>query len=81
VNRNFWQAGIALTHDLSEKVSLGGEITHRGRDSIDGTAETNAGVGSIIKLSDHYSLLFSGGPTWSDHRTAYHFYGALGLFF
>ncbi len=40
-----------------------------------------AGIGSIVKLSDHYALLFSGGPIFADHRTRYHFYAALGLFF
>jgi hypothetical protein len=80
-NRNFWQAGLAITQDLSDKVSAGAEITRQGSDTTDGTAQTRAGLGSIIKLSDHYALLFSGGPTWADHRTGYHFYGALGLFF
>ena len=80
-NRNFWQAGLAVTQDLSDKVSAGAEITRQGSDTTNGTAQTRAGVGSIIKLSDHYALLFSGGPTWADHRTGYHFYGALGLFF
>jgi hypothetical protein len=51
------------------------------RDADDGTAETNAGLGTIIKLSDHYALLVSGGPTWAEHQTGYHFYGSLGLFF
>lgn len=80
-NRDFWQAGLALTHDFSEELSVGAEVARQGRDADDGAAETNAGVGTIIKLSDHYSLLFSGGPTWTDHRTSYHFYGAVGLFF
>ena len=80
-NRNFWQAGLALTHDLSKTLSVGTEITHQGADADGGTAQTRAGVGAIAKLSDHYSLLFSGGPTWGDHRTGYHLYGAVGLFF
>lgn len=80
-NRNFWQAGIALTHDLNKTVSLGGEVAWQQRSEIGGTSETDAGLGSIVKLSEHYALLFSGGPTWTDHRTGYHFYGALGLFF
>jgi len=80
-NRNFWQAGVALTQDLSEKVSFGAEITRQGSDTISGTAQTRAGLGSIIKLSDHYALLASGGPTWADHQTAYHFYVAVGLYF
>jgi hypothetical protein len=80
-NRNFWQAGLAVTHDLSKAVSVGGELAWQQRDVEDGTAETSAGLGTIVKLSDHYALLFSGGPTWADHRTGYHFYGSLGLFF
>jgi hypothetical protein len=80
-NRNFWQAGIAVTHDLGDKFSLGAEIIRQGPDETGGTAQTRAGVGSIVKLSDHYALLFSAGPTWADHLTAWHAYAALGLNF
>ena len=80
-NRNFWQAGAVVTHDLSKAVSVGGEVAWQQRDSDDGTAETDAGIGTIVKLSAHHALLLSGGPTWADHRTGYHFYGSLGLFF
>jgi hypothetical protein len=80
-NRNFWQAGVALTQDINEKLSIGAEIIRQGPDTADGTTQTRAGVGSIVKLSEHYALLLSGGPTWADHRTNYHFYAALGLNF
>ena len=80
-NRDFWQAAIAVTHDLSDRVSVGTEVTRQGSDVIGGTAQTRAGVGSIVKLGGPYALLLSGGPTWADHRTGYHFYGALGLNF
>ncbi|HWI89042.1 MAG TPA: hypothetical protein VNS11_07385 [Sphingomicrobium sp.] len=80
-NRDFWQAGIAATQDLGKKVSVGAELTRQGSDTLGGTAQTRAGIGSIVKLSKHYNLLFSGGPTWADHRTSYHFYAALGLNF
>jgi hypothetical protein len=80
-NRSFWEASVALTHDLNETVSLGGEIAWQQPDAAGGTNQMRAGLGSIVKLSDHYALLFSGGPTWADHRTGYHFYGSLGLFF
>lgn len=80
-NRNYWQTGVAVTQDVSDKLSLGVELARQGRDAIDSTARTDAGVGGILKLSDHYALLASGGPTWADNRTGYHFYGALGLFF
>jgi hypothetical protein len=80
-NRNFWQAAVALTQDVNDKVSVGAEVTRQGGDRSGGTAQTRAGVGGIAKLSDHVSLLFSGGPTWADRQTGYHVYGALGLFF
>jgi hypothetical protein len=80
-NRDFWQAAVAVTHDVSKKVSVGAELTREGSDTVGGTAQTRAGLGTILQLSDHYSLLFSGGPTFADHRTSYHFYGALGLNF
>ncbi len=80
-NRDFWQAAIAVTQDLSNEVLAGAEITRQGAEEVGGTAQTRAGLGSIVKLSEHTSLLFSGGPTWSDHRTGYHVYGALGLNF
>ena len=80
-NRSFWEAAVALTHDLSKTVSIGAELTWQQPDTVGATSQTRAGIGSIIKVSDHYALLFSGGPTWTDHRTGYHFYGSLGLFF
>ncbi len=80
-NRDFWQAGLALTHDASKTLSLGIEVTRQGADSAGGTAQTRAGVGAIVQLSDHYALLISGGPTWADRRTGYHAYAALGLNF
>lgn len=80
-NRDFWQAAVAVTKDVSKKVSLGTEIARQGADVAGGTAQTRAGVGAIVQLSDHYALLLSGGPTWADHRTSYRFYAALGLNF
>ncbi|WP_205214960.1 hypothetical protein [Sphingomonas sediminicola] len=78
-NRDFWQAGIAVTQDMGRTLSLGAEITRQGADQQGGTAQTRAGLGSILRLSEHASILLSGGPTWADHRTGYHFYLALGL--
>jgi hypothetical protein len=80
-NRDFWQAGVAATQDVTKRLSLGAELIRQGSDTAAGTAQTRAGVGTIIQLSDHYALLFSGGPAWADHRTSYHFYAALGLNF
>jgi hypothetical protein len=80
-NRDFWQAAVAVTHDVSKHVSLGAELTEQGPDTVGATAQTRAGVGGIVKLGGPSSLLFSGGPTWADHQTGYHFYAALGINF
>ena len=80
-NRDFWQAAVAVTRDVSKSVSLGAEITRQGSDTEVGTSQTRAGVGAVIQVSDHYAVLLSGGPTWADHQTSYHFYAALGLNF
>jgi hypothetical protein len=78
-NRNFWQAALAVTHELSKTVSVGAELTRQGPDAVGGTPQTRAGAGAVLQLSKHYALLVSGGPTWADHRTGYHLYAALGL--
>jgi hypothetical protein len=80
-NRNFWEGGVALTHEFNKRVSLGVEVMRQDADTAGGTAQTRAGIGTTVKLSEHYSLLCSGGPTWADHQTGYHFYAALGLDF
>ena len=80
-SRNFWQAAVAVTHDVSDKISVGGEIAWQQPESAGGSNQKRAGIGSTVKLSDHHALLFSGGPTFADHRTGYHFYAALGFFF
>lgn len=77
--RDFWQGGIAVTGNLRSDISVGAELTRQGPDVDQASAQTRAGIGSTIQLSGHSSLLFSGGPTWADHHTAYHFYAALGL--
>ncbi|MBV8908188.1 MAG: hypothetical protein JOZ20_04235 [Sphingomonas sp.] len=78
-NRNFWQAAIAVTQDVNSDLSVGAEITRQGPDVTGGTAQTRAGVGSIIGVSKHANILLSAGPTWAEHRTGYHLYAALGF--
>jgi hypothetical protein len=79
-NRDFWQAGVALTQELDKNVWVGAEVTRQGPDTIGGTAKTDAGAGATVKLSEHRGLLFSAGPTWAEHRVGYHVYASLGLF-
>lgn len=79
--RNSWQAGATFTQAVTKKFSIGAEVQQQSADSVGGTAQTRAGIGAVARLSKNYGLLASAGPTWADHRTGYHFYAALGLFY
>jgi len=80
-NRDFWQAAAALTKGLGKKVSVGGEVAWQQHNTTGGTSLFHVGIGGIVKVSDHYSLLASAGPTWAGHHAGYHFYTALGANF
>jgi hypothetical protein len=80
-NRDFWQAGIAVTHDFSEKLSLGTEAYWQSADERGGKSSGGVDLGMIRKLGGPYSLLLAGGPTLSGGQTGYHGYVALGLNF
>jgi len=81
-NRDFWQSGLALTRDVTPRLSLGAEITHQSPDAIGARSTTALGAGGIYRIQGPYSLLFSGGPVL-EHRggTGVSLYVALGLNF
>ncbi len=78
-NRNFWLTGIALTRAVSDRLSLGAEIYHQTPDTVDARPFTGVNVGAVYKLTDHWSLLASGGPGLENARQQgqYAFYLAL----
>ena len=80
-NRNFWQAGLAVTHDFSTTLSLGAEVSWQSADTRDDRSSRSIDVGLIRKLGGPYSLLVAAGPSFSGGRTSYHGYAALGLNF
>ena len=61
-NRDFWQSGLALTRTLSPKLSLGGEVAHRGPEVVGGKPYTALNFGGIYQLGGPLALIFSGGP-------------------
>ncbi|HTI31374.1 MAG TPA: hypothetical protein VL405_04515 [Sphingomonas sp.] len=81
--RDHWFGAVALTHEMSERLSLGIEATRLGRDARDARATSTLGIGGICKLSEHLALLASGGPSFEDgsHTIRYHAYFALGATF
>lgn len=79
-NRDYWQFGLALTRDVSPRLSLGGEITHETADAIGAGGTTALGAGAIYRLGGPFSLLASGGPSFG-RDDGVHAYLALGVAF
>lgn len=80
-NRNFWQGGIAVTHDFSERLSLGTEIVWQSADTRGGRSSTGVNVGLLRKLGGPFALLLAAGPSFSGGKASYHSYAALSLNF
>ena len=80
-NRDFWQAGVALTHDLGKQLSVGAEVTWLSADTRGGRSSAGFNLGLIRKLGGPYALLLAGGPSFAGGQTSYHTYAALGLAF
>jgi hypothetical protein len=78
-NRNFWTSGIVVTRQVTDRLNLGAEVTHQTADARDGRDFSGVNVGMIYKVSDHWSLLASGGPGIQNARDGgqYDFYLAL----
>jgi hypothetical protein len=78
-NRDFWTGGVAVTRQLTERLNVGAEITHRSREAEEGRDFTAANLGVIYRLTDHWSLLASGGPGLQNARQEgrYDFYISL----
>lgn len=80
-NRNFWQAGAAVTRDLTDKLQIGAEVSAQSPDRRGGNGSTGMDAGMIDKLGGPYSLLLAGGPSFSGGQTSYHGYVSIGLNF
>ena len=81
-NRGFWQGGLALTRSVSERLSIGGEATWEGADSVGAHATAGLGLGGVYGLGGPFALLVSGGPVHEHHGpTGWRSYAALGLNF
>lgn len=81
-NRDYWQVAAAITRDLSPRLSVGCEATHRGPDAAGTHATTTLGVGAIYRLKGPLSLLASAGPSFAGRNgDRYHAYVALGVNF
>ncbi len=80
---DYWTGGVAVTRQVSERLLAGLEVDRQEADTVGGQASTSLGIGGILQLKAPFRLLFSGGPTFTDHEdsTGFHAYVALGLDF
>src|SRR5262249_47019427 len=64
-NRDFWEAGIAVTREFSRSLSLGTEVVWQSADTRGGASSTGVNAGLIRKLGGPFALLLAGGPSFS----------------
>jgi hypothetical protein len=71
--KNYPFAGWLLQKDLSEKLTLGGEVFGRSKDTEDGKSTTLLNFGGIYKFTPDFNLLFSTGHSvdGESHTIAY----------
>lgn len=78
-NRNYWTGGIVLSRTIDADFSLGLEIYRQTPASPDSRTFTGLNIGASYRLSEHWSLIASGGPGIQNETREgeYAFYGAL----
>jgi Putative MetA-pathway of phenol degradation len=66
-------AGWLLQNDINEKLTLGGEVFGRSKDTDDGKSTTLLNFGGLYKFTPDFNLLFSAGHSVSgeNHTIAY----------
>jgi hypothetical protein len=61
--RNYYLGGWQLQRDISEKVTLGGEIFAQGKSSDDVRSFAVLNLGGYFKITPNFQLLFTGGQS------------------
>ena len=64
---------------ISKRLSLGAEVYHQSADADDARDFTGVNLGAIYKLTNHWSLLASGGPGIQNAREQGRYYFYLSL--
>jgi len=82
-NLDFWRGGIALTREVTPKLSLGVEATAEGPGAAGERSKATLGLGGSYRLRGPFSLLFSAGPGFErgSRETQFHAYAALAMNF
>ncbi len=60
-NKDYWFFGWLLQRQVTDQLTLGGELFHETADTVDGVDSTGFNVGGIYDFTEHHHLLFSAG--------------------
>jgi hypothetical protein len=60
--RNYWQGGVALSRTLTDRFNLGIEVYRQTADAEDARPFTVLNLAATYTMTEHWSLLLSGGP-------------------
>jgi hypothetical protein len=60
-NRDFWYVGWLLQRQITDKLTLGGEIFYQSADAVDSEDSTGLNVGGSYDINNHNHILFSAG--------------------
>ncbi len=74
-NKNYWFFGWEVQRDISQYLTLGGEIFHQTRSEVGGDSNTGFNVGAIINFSELQHLLLSAGRDFSGSNDAFYYIG------
>ncbi len=73
--RNYGFGGWLVQRDLSEKLTLGGELFSQGAATVGGRGWTAYNVGGYLNVTKQFSFLFSVGHTFSGESHAVQYLG------
>ncbi len=60
-NKNYWFAGWQVQRQITEALTLGGEVFHQTADTTDGGGSTGFNLGGFYDFTENHHLLFSAG--------------------
>lgn len=60
-NKDYWFAGWVLQRQVTEQLTLGGEVFHQTADTVGGRDSTGFNLGGFYDITENHHILFSAG--------------------
>jgi len=65
-NRDFWFVGWLLQRQLTDKLTLGGELFHQTADAVDASDSSGFNLGGFYDVTENHHILFSAGRNFQN---------------